>query len=48
MTEKSLRQEQISRVIGNLDERHIAECASYAPAGAAASLERKMDKIHYL
>ncbi len=40
MTEKSLRQEQISRVIGNLDDRHIAECASYAPAGAAASPER--------
>ena len=35
-----MNREYISQVIGNLDDRHIADCVQYAPGGIAASSER--------
>ncbi len=40
MTQRNEHREALSRVISGMDDRHIAECAGYAPAGAAASPER--------
>ena len=36
-----MKRKQLSEIIGNIEDRHIAACVEYAPNGHAASPERK-------